>query len=296
MKIKKTLRSILGLTLVFCMLSAAGCSSNEETTETTGDAVVEKPIIAVTIVPQQAFVEAVCGDLAEVIVMVPPGNSPGNYEPTPEQMEQLADASIYFTIGIPTETANILPEIPDITAISLQDAVSAAYPDRTFASGSRDPHIWLSPKRAIVMVEAIAQAMSELDAANTEVYQENADAYIAQLEELDAEIAATFEGLTNKDFIVYHPAFGYFADDYGLTMYALEESGKDATPEALQDMVDLANEKDIKVIYSQAEIDSSQVAAFAEEIGGTSVQLDPLSGDYINNLKNMAETLAGAMQ
>jgi zinc transport system substrate-binding protein len=100
----------------------------------------------------------------------------------------------------------------------------------------------------------------------------------------------------NKQFVVYHPAFGYFADDYGLTMVALEEEGKEATPQHLQDVIDFAKSENIKVIFYQAEIDSSQSAAFAEELGGKTMELSPLSGDYIENLKAMAGLMAEVMQ
>lgn len=281
----------LGFVLMFSLALFAGCSSKTEE-DAPAEPHAEKQIVAVSIVPQQTFVEAVCGDLAEVVVMVPPGNSPGNYEPTPQQMEQLHDAAIYFTIGIPTETANILPEIQEVQAVSLQDAVSSAYPDREFASGSRDPHIWLSPKRAEVMVQIIADELSKLDPENKDSYQSNAEAYKKQLQELDREIVALFEQENGQDFIVYHPSFGYFAEDYGLTMHALQQGGKDATPERLQDIIDLAKERNIKAIYIQQEIDSSQAQAFAEEIEGTTIQLSPLSGDYIQNLRTMANTIA----
>ena len=177
--------------------------------------------------------------------------------------------------------------------VSLQDAVAAVYPDRTFESGGRDPHIWLSPKRAVVMIETIAQEMCALDPEHSDVYNENAAFYIQQLEELDQQIEDILEPVTNRKFIVYHPAFGYFADDYGLTMYALEEAGKEATVSRLEEMIDLAKEEQIKVIFYQAEIDSSQSQAFAEEIGGETMQLSPLSPDYIDNLKGMAQQIAG---
>lgn len=301
MKLKGLKLLVLTLILIICSISIIGCSTNptsapaansEAANSTQSEAPLKKQIVAVTIIPQQAFVETVCGDLADVITMVPPGNAPGNYEPTPMQMAQLSDASVYFTIGVPTETANIVPKIPGIKTVSMQDAVAAAYPDLTFATGGRDPHTWLSPKRAIVMVKTIAQTMGELDEANKSTYEANANAFIKQIQAADKEIAATFSDIAQKEFIVYHPAFGYFADEYGLTMYALQEKGKDATPEHLKDMIDLAKEKNIKAIYYQAETDSSQVASFAEEIGGKTVELAPLSGDYINNLKKMAKALA----
>jgi zinc transport system substrate-binding protein len=288
----KKIRALLGMILVFCLIFLASCSPAESSAESSA----EKPIVAVSIIPQKTFVEAVCGDLVEVIALVPPGNSPGNYEPTPEQMEEVSNASVYFTIGIPTETANILPDLPDVQAVSLQDAVAAVYPDREFESGGRDPHIWLSPKRVEVMINTIAQTMSEIDQDNKDIYQENAEAYIAQLENADNEISEIFEDVVNKDFIIYHPAYGYFADDYGLTMYALQESGKDATPQHLQDLIDAANEKNIKVVYIQAEFDSSQAEAFAEEIEGKTTQLSPLSANYIEDLINTARTMAENMQ
>ena len=92
-----------------------------------------------------------------------------------------------------------------------------------------------------------------------------------------------------------HPAFGYFADDYSLTQYALEEHGKEADAKHMTEIIDLAKKEDIKVIFYQAEISGRQAAAFAEEIGGTAVCLEPLAADYTENLRKMAKTLAEAM-
>lgn len=278
------------LLLCALLISAAGCASS-----TAGEPTEEKPVIAVTIVPEKTFVEAVCGDLARVVTVVPPGSSPENYEPSPREMESLSKASLYFAIGVNAE-AYILPEIGGAKVVSLQDESAEAYPERTFESGGRDPHIWLSPKRVKVMITAIAREMSSLDGANSAAYEKNAEGYIAKLNDLDKRIASALEGVKNRAIIVYHPAFGYLADDYGLTMYALEEEGKEATAQHLQDMIDLAKRESIKVIFYQEEIDSRQSTAFAEEIGGKSVQLAPLAPDYIDNLERMADTIAEVMQ
>jgi len=288
---KKVIRNLVGTAMILSTMCLFGCSS-----EVKEKAVEEKPIIAVSIVPEQTFVEAVCGDLVDIVTLVPSGSSPENYEPTAQEMEKFSDASLYFSIGVPTEEANILPNVGDVEVISLQDEVSAVYKDRTFESGERDPHIWLSPKRVKVMVEAIAREISELDPDNKETYEQNAADYIVQLDEVDQEIKDALVGVKSKNFIVYHPAFGYIADDYGLKMYALEEEGKEATAQYLQDMIDLAKEENIKVIFYQEEIDSSQSEAFAEEIGGKTIQLAPLAAEYIDNLKNMAQTMVEVMQ
>lgn len=288
---KKSIRNLVITILLLSTICLSGCSN-----EAKKEAVKEKTVIAVSIVPEQTFVKAVCGDLVDVVTLVPPGSSPGNYEPTAKEMERFSDASLYFSIGVPTEEANILPNVGDVKVISLKDEVASVYQDRTFESGQRDPHIWLSPKRVKVMIETIANEMSELDPKNKETYEKNASDYIAKLDEVDQEIKDALAGVESKKFIVYHPAFGYIADDYGLQMYALEEEGKEATAQHLQDMIDLAKKENIKVIFYQEEIDSSQSEAFAEEIGGKTIQLSPLTEDYIDNLKKMAKTMAEAMQ
>ena len=293
------LSSIVALIIVVLMLSVMVGCTNKETTTDTNKGTKEKPIVAVSIVPQKTFVEAVCGDMAEVIVMVPPGNSPANYEPTPKEMEQFSKAKLYFAVGVPTEEANILPKASEINGmkiIKLQEDVSKIYADRELAPGKRDPHIWLSPKRAIVMVQTIAREMGEFDPINKNKYEENAQRYITELENLDKQIQNVLEGVKDRKFIVFHPAFGYFADDYSLQMYALEQDGKEATAQRLKEMIDLAKKENIKAIFYQAEISSKQAESFAEEIGGKTVQLAPLSPNYIDNLKNMVDLMSEVMQ
>lgn len=255
-----------------------------------------KPIVAVTIVPQKTFVEAVCGDLVQVQVLVPPGNSPENYEPTPKAMEAFAKADIFFAIGVPAEDTGILAKAASIHTVRLDEEVAKEYPELEFEPGERDHHIWLSPRRVQVMVEVIAHEMGILDEANRETYRQNAAAYIEQLEQLDADITTALDGVQNRKFLVYHPAFAYIAADYNLEMLALEEEGKESTAKRLQEMVDLAKQNNVKVFFYQAEMDSRQVRAFAEEIGAETRLLEPLSDDYIDNLKNMATLMAEAMQ
>lgn len=252
-----------------------------------------KPIIAVTIVPEHTFVKEVCGDLVQIVTLIAPGYSPESYEPAPSEIERFSKADLYFTIGVAVEDISILPSVKkDIKVISLQNEVSAVYADRMFSANSRDPHIWLSPKRVKVMIAAISREVCILDPENADIYKKNAENYIKRLDELDEYIINVIRQMENKKFIAFHPAFGYFAEDYGLTMYALQQEGKDAAPRHLQEMVDLSKKEGIKAIFYQEEIDSRQAKAFAEEIGGKTVKLAPLSADYIDNLVLMADTLA----
>ncbi len=256
--------------------------------------------VAVSIVPQATFVKAVAGDLVDVVTMIPPGKSPGNYAPTPQEMEKFSKSSLYFAIGVPAENANIIPKSAELNkslkVIKMNDEVKKVYPEREFSPGNRDPHIWLSPKRAQVMIDIIAKELSKIDPENKSVYEKNAKDYIAKLDKLDRHIKSSLATLPNKTFIVYHPAFGYFADDYGLKMVSLEEEGKEATAKDLGQKIDEAKQQGIKVIFYQAEIDSKQSKAFAEALGGSTEQVNPLASDYIENLEKTAEVFARVLR
>ncbi|HOV70531.1 MAG TPA: zinc ABC transporter substrate-binding protein [Clostridia bacterium] len=266
---------------------SAGCNTNMGKNN--------KLVVAVTIVPQKTFIEAVCGDMVDVVTLIPPGYSPENHEPSPMVMQKFSDADIYFAMGMPVEAASILPKAGGKKVVRLDQEVAQVYPDRYFGDGQedeRDPHIWLSPKRVIVMINAIAREMIALDGANRQIYERNAQEYIKKLEALDSEIKEIIINAKSKKFIIFHPSLGYFADDYQLAMYALEEYGKEATPKRMQELIDLAKAEGIKVIFAQAETDSKQSEAFAESIKGRKYVIDPLSADYINNLKDIANAIA----
>ena len=181
---KKIISILLTVLLLISGIALQSAVAQTETTVIT---------VAVGIVPEEAFVRAVAGDLVKTVTLIPPGNSPANYQPTAKEMEQLSDAAVYFTLQMPTEQANILPKVADFNAdipiVDLREAVLAQYPllntdgeeIQTTEGQSVDPHVWLSPKRAIVMVQTIADELSTLDSANSADYQANAAAYIAKL-------------------------------------------------------------------------------------------------------------------
>lgn len=301
---KKLLLLVISALLFVSMCACQATDTQKETgTAQENDETVSVLTVAVGIVPEATFVEAVAGDLVDVVTLVPPGYSPANYQPTTTEMQALSNAEIYFTLQMPTEQANILPKVndfnKDIKIVDLREAVFGVYPllntdgeeIETTEDESVDPHVWLSPKRAIVMVQTIADELSAIDGDNKETYQANAASYIAELEALDSGIQETVSSLGNKSFLIYHAAYGYFANDYGLKMVAIEIEGKQATATELQEVIDYALENSIKTVFYQEEFDDSQAETVAEEIGGTVQKVAPLSADYIQGLKDFVNAL-----
>jgi zinc transport system substrate-binding protein len=142
----------------------------------------ERPVIAVTIVPEETFVKAVCGDAFDVQVMIPPGSSPETYEPTVKQKAAVEKAKLYFSIGVPAEKA----VLPSVTApiVDLHEKVSAVYPDLKLGN-ERDPHIWLSVRRVAVMIDVITEEATRLMPDRKAFFAANATAYKGQLEAAD---------------------------------------------------------------------------------------------------------------
>lgn len=313
------LKSSMVLLIGIVMTAAlSGCTS-----ETLSDTIT----VAVSVAPQKAFVEAIVGDRMDVVTLIPPGASPANYQPSPREMTALEKASVYFSIGVPTEEGNILPLVEanysDVDIVHLADLVEDVYEARYFEDEhvhededhededhededhedenheeedhdhtGRDPHIWLSPKRVVVMVYEMVDVLVDLDPEHADEYKQNADVFINELMGLDQEIKDIL-GDESLEFIIMHPSLGYFADDYGLEMVAIEEDGKSATSEHLQRVIEYALEHDIHTVFYQTEFDSSQAATISEEINGSVVELNVLSEDYLENLKKMTKALKG---
>lgn len=263
-------------------------------------AVSEKPIIVTSIVPMRTLIASVVGDRGEVVAVVPPGASPTNYEPTPQEMATLSEAAYYFSLQVPTERANILPKLstinPGLTPVLIDEAVATVYPVRYFDEddhdhGDHDPHIWLSPKRMILAVTLITQELSAALPEDAALFEANAQELIGQLEDLDAYIRSRVESLDTKTFIIYHPSYGYFADDYGLDMVAIESEGKEETAQGIESIVDFAQANGLRVIFHQAEIDSTQAETIAGEIGGTTQVLTPLDADYIASMRATVDAI-----
>jgi zinc transport system substrate-binding protein len=261
----------------------------------------DKLIVGVSIPPQEAFVQAVGGNYVDIVTIIPKGFSPANYEPSPKELMALENADLYFNIGVPAEK-NILPKISMDTEkiIDLQEVVNSNYPllevteDNNHHEHShdfKDPHIWMSPKRVIVMIKEIEKWLISIDPSNSNYYSENAKKYIDELTSVDNYIKDTLKDNENRNFIIYHPALRYFADDYNLNMLSIEENGKDATISSIKSIIDFALENNIKTIFYQEEFSSNQAEVIAKEINGNVAPIDVLSNDYINNIKYITSNL-----
>lgn len=161
--------------------------------------------------------------------------------------------------------------------------------------GQADPHVWMNPKNATVIVRNMRDALIRLDPQRGPLYRENCAELVEQLEALDRELQETLEPVRGQTLFVYHPAFGYFADRYGLKQVAIEVGGGDPTARQLAALIEQARRENVHVIFVQPQFTEAMARKLAEAIGGAVVSIDPLARDYEANLRRMAGQVARAL-
>jgi len=272
----------------------------------------EKVQVFVSILPQVYFVERIGGAYVAASALVGPGQSPHTFEPTPMQMAKLAEARLYLAIGWPFEEqliAKVKAAGPDLRVVDTRQGIALrrmtpaeAMADEdhdaaaaTGAPGEPDPHFWLNPRLAKIMAGTIARTLAEIAPTHAAEFQKNLEGLDADLDRLDAALARALAPLKGKDFFVYHPAFGYFADAYGLRQVPVEIEGKEPTARQIAAVVARAKAEGVRVIFVQPQFSAKSAEAIARTIGGAVVPMDDLARDYFANLNDMAEKVRKAI-
>jgi zinc transport system substrate-binding protein len=337
----RTALSLAGWMAAALAAIVAGCASEPSAPAVPGSS-DGRLSVYVSIPPEAGFVEAIGGNLVAVGVLVPPGQSPHAFEPTPRQMTELGQARIYFSIGWPFEkrllekvtaanrdlkvvdlrqgitlrmmtaeeqsadhdeppptapgatttpgaTGGLPASAPPMSPPSLEGVLPAA------TTGEPDPHIWLSPRNIRTIAAHIAGTLAEADPAHAEEYAKNLKALEARADAADARVAAALAPLKGKEFFVFHPAFGYFADAYGLRQVPVEVEGKEPSARQLGDFVRLARARGIRVIFVQPQFSTRSAESVAREIGGAVIPMNDLAQDTLGNLEEMATKIQAAL-
>jgi zinc transport system substrate-binding protein len=287
-----------------------------------------------SVAPIQTFVQKIGGEHVDARAMVRPGFNPHTYDPTPQQISALTGTILYVRTGMPYEAAwmerirSANPEMQVLDAregISLREMEAHAHDEHGHQAEShevsghnhmhsteaplddhdahadeqyheQDPHVWTSPSLVIHMVGEIHQKLSELAPEHAAEFTRNHDALVAELSALDTELHALLDPLPNRKFMVFHPAWGYFADHYGLIQVPIEHEGKSPGARTLARLIEQAKQYKIKVVFVQPQFDKRQARQVAQAIGGLVVAVDPLAADYTENLRRVGRQFVQALQ
>jgi len=256
--------------------------------------------IFVSILPQKYLVERIGGDRVAVMVMVKPGLSPETYEPTPKQMTALNNSRIYFRIGIPFESV-LIEKIERLNSnlriincchhFLTGNLSNHDQHDTQITKHDLDAHVWTSPVNAKYLAKLIKIALIEFDPLHRDDYEINYAVLVNELDELDSTIRNQLAHIKHRYLIVSHPAWGYFADAYGLKQVPIEQNGSEVRAKELTRLIELARAEDIHTVYVQRQFNNASAEILAREINAEVVELDPLAENYIENLRRVTQAI-----
>ena len=256
------------------------------------------PVVSASIIPLEYFVDRLTDKALEVNVMIPPGASHATYSPTTSQFRKLSGSGIYFRIehlGYEKAWINRLSEMnPHMRVLNLMQGMDLIRGEEIdhgdhVHEGGVDPHIWMSPAVILKILPKMRDAIVEVYPELYETVEHNYLKLTEEIELLDQEMRETVESLSNKRFMIFHPALTYLARDYGLEQIAVERGGKEPSPAMLSHIIREARTYDIPVIFIQREFDVRSADLISRETGAEIVQINPLAYNWDENIRELID-------
>ncbi|MBR5297896.1 MAG: zinc ABC transporter substrate-binding protein [Parabacteroides sp.] len=261
----------------------------------------EESIVTVTIEPQRFFAEKIAGDKFQIHCIVPSGQSPETYDPTPKQMVEVGNSVAYFQIGSlgfeQVWMQKIRENNPDLKIYDLSKGMSFIqevvhhHHHHSHAHGV-DPHIWSSIAGAKIIAQNMLEAFIQLDGEHADYYKSNYTALLKEINQTDTVIRQLLAPLKERTFIIYHPTLTYFAKEFDLTQLCIEMDGKEPSPAILAQLIATAKEREVKVVFIQQEFDKKNAELIAKETDCRLEVINPLSYHWNEELIHIAKVLA----
>jgi len=260
-------------------------------------------LVSVSILPQKYFVEQIAGNLLQINVLVPPGSSPHNYEVLPSQMKDLSKSKAWLQVGLLTLEDALKGKLADINKnLAIVNCSEGIIPiagieheeegHEHSANEAFDPHIWLAPADVKIVAKNTLDALKVGFPESANTFDENYSRFIARIDSVSALIDQKLATLKNRNILIFHPALAYYARQFKLTQIALEFDGKEPSPKHMKEIVDLAHEQNIHVIFIQKEFDPAFAQQMAREINGEVMVIDPLDYNWEKQMLDITEKIA----
>lgn len=255
----------IGFLVAALIMFGAGCAQAPKTEA--------QPVVATTIVALTSVTSNILDGVIPVESVLPKGAEPHDVILSTRELQTLTNAKAIVTLGLTLDDwiAN------GISATNAQAPVVVASNFLNLPPELNDPHVWLSPKRMIVMSRGITARMQEIFPESAKEIAENGAAYEIELEKLDGEFRA-LGALKNRDIVTLHDAFGYLAQDYGLNVVAVvKDLPEDSpSPEDVARVIAMLSKYPDAALFGESEISPAILKSIAKDTGRTIYILDPL--------------------
>lgn len=268
-----------------------------------------KPVLSVSILPQKYFLEKIVGEKYDVQCMLSKGGNPEAYEPSLNNLMNLEKSQAYFCVGnLGFELAimnKMKSNTPNLQLVDCSKGINLLQGTHSgvMLEGEKcehghshrhevDPHVWTSVENAKIIVENMYKSVLELDSSNKNYYTKRYEALMNELRVLECELDSILESKQGTAFAVWHPSLSYFARDYGLEQIAMECEGKEVPASVLKAEIDLAKDKNVRVLFYQKDFDNRQVQTVNEGINAQLIEINPMNYEWVEEMRTIAYAIA----
>ncbi len=262
--------------------------------------------VITSIEPVSFLVEEIGKNLVTTTTLIGQGKDPHTYTPSPEQIKKLSSAQFYFAIGAQFESIilnkinsqkglNIIMLDQNFKKRKMESSHNHDHEDKHGHNENEfDPHIWLSPMAIKNMVEIISSTLSQHDPNNQLKYQDNLKNFLFQLNQTITQTNQLLAPYKGKKVFVFHPAFGYFLNEFNLLQEAIELEGKSPSPKHIAHIIRQAKEDKAQVIFVSPQFSTKAAQTIANGIKGEVVSINPLEKNILRNFIDMANAIKKA--
>lgn len=262
--------------------------------------VIAQPVVAVSIPPQKFLVEQIGGTSWACVVVIDKGQDPHLFEPTPRQLLTLRKCDVYFKIGLPFEAVlvdKLAKANPRLRVVGVTNAVEHAHGSHkradTELDHEGDPHIWMSAEEIVELSAEVASELSNLDPEAAATYSQRQAAFAEKIGVLKQSLAERLRQAGVKTILVYHPAWGHFAESFGLEQLAIETHGQTPGARHLDTISEKVKQQGVTVMLVQSETERRRIGAFAAKLGLRIAIVYPLAEDVVATMRATVDALCG---
>ncbi len=262
----------------------------------------DKIEVFVSILPQQYLVQQIGAERVNVNVMVKPGQSPETFEPSSKLMSRYSIADIFFTIGMPFEQVwikRVASLNQHISVVNTQRADKELKENLMLSRRQHqhhyDPHTWLSPVLFLAQAKVVVAELIRMAPQDEQYFFAHYQQLETKIKNLDKELKQLFEQGKKYHFITFHPAFSYFAQQYGLRQEAIEVDGKAPSARQITHIIKRIKNKQVKFILIEKQFNQNIAQTIAQSVNAQLLVIDPLAWDYIDNMKDVANKINKAL-
>lgn len=300
---------LTGLVCALALLTACGKAAGETAPVNTPGRETEGLIVFASFYPLYDFAQKLGGEHARVTCLVAPGSEPHDWEPTPAEIAALygADLFIHSGTGLEDWVPAVLQALPADGPVPINASEQIALYEEDGHSHGYDPHVWLSPTNAALMLEQIRDGYVSADPGHAAYYEENCRSYTEKLQQLDTRYHEALDPLQRREIVVAHAAFGYLCREYGLEQRAAQGFSPEGEPDpaTMASLIDYVRETGVKVIFFEEQASAKIAEAIARETGARTGVLNPLENltprqlqageDYFSVMEENLEALRAAL-